>query len=54
MSRSYRSWLYFLCYLSMLLFVLCFEILSVCTPRKNGVLETPSFSKVVEVVIWFD
>ena len=35
----------------MLLFVLCFEILSVCTPRKDGVLETPSFSKVVEVVI---
>ena len=34
----------------MLLFVLCFEILSVCTPRKDGVLETPSFSKDVEVV----
>ena len=50
-SRSSRSWLYFLCYLGMLLFVLCFEILSVCTLRKDGVLYTPSFSKVVEVVI---
>ena len=38
MSRSSRSWLYFLCYLGMLLFVLCFEILSVCTLRKDGVL----------------
>ena len=36
--RSSRSWLYFLCYLGMLLFVLCFEILSVCAPRKDGVL----------------
>ena len=51
LSRSYRLWLYFLCYLGMLLFVLCLEILSVCTPRKDGVLETPSFSKVVEVVM---
>ena len=41
----------FLRYLGMLLFVLCFEILSVCTPRKDGVLETPSFSTVVEVVM---
>ena len=51
MSGSYGSWLYFLCYLGMLLFVLCFEILSDYTPRKDGVLETPSFSKVVEVVM---
>ena len=49
-DRGYISYVI----LGMLFFVLCFEILSGCTPRKDGVLETPSFSKVVEVVIWFD
>ena len=51
LSRSYRSWLYFLCYLDMLLCVLSLEIISVCTLRKDSVLEIPSFSKVVEVVM---
>ena len=35
-------------YFPMLLFVLCFEILSVCTPRKDGVRETPSFLDDIE------
>ena len=46
-DRGYISYVIWVCYC--LFYVLRF--LSVCTPRKDGVLETPSFSKVVEVVI---
>ena len=30
--------------------MLCFEILSVCTPRKDGVLETPSFRRLLKLL----